>query len=141
MKRVYWDSMLFIYMLEANPIFAPKVERLYDAMLRRGETLCTSIFTVGEVLTGPRKRSDFNGVKGIRSFFGSPVVEVLPFTIEVAERYSSIRAETRVRQADAIHLASAAAYMVDLFVTNDDNLRALSIPGIRYLADLDGKVW
>jgi predicted nucleic acid-binding protein len=140
-KRVYWDSMLFIYMLEANPIFAPKVESLHEAMIRRGETLCTSIFTVGEVLTGPRKRNDVNGVKGIRRFFAGKAVEVLPFTMEVAERYSGIRAETRVRQADGIHLATAAASGVDIFVTNDEKLGMLSIPGIRLLADLDGKIW
>jgi hypothetical protein len=60
--------------------------------------------------------------------------------MEAVDRYSMIRAGTRVRQADGIHLASAAAAAVDLFVTNDDKLRTLSIPGIRFFADLDGKV-
>jgi predicted nucleic acid-binding protein len=51
-----------------------------------------------------------------------------------------IRAETRVRQADGIHLATAAAAGVDLFVTNDDKLQKLVISGIRFFADVDGKV-
>jgi hypothetical protein len=45
-----------------------------------------------------------------------------------------------VSQADGIHLASAAAAGVDLFITNDDKLRKLRIPGIRFFADLDGKL-
>lgn len=140
MSRVYWDSMLFIYLLEANPVFGQRVQRMHDAMVRRGDILCTSIFTVGEVLTGPRKQNDAHGINGIKKFFGSKDVEILPFTTEAADKYSMIRAGTRVRQADGIHLATAAASMVDLFVTNDDKLRTLSIPGIRLFADLDGKV-
>jgi predicted nucleic acid-binding protein len=139
-NRVYWDSMLFIYLLEANPVFGARVQRLYQGMLRRGDILCTSIFSVGEVLTGPRKRNDAAGVRGLKKFFGSKEVEILPFTIEAADRYSIIRAGERVSQADGIHLAVAAASGVDLFVTNDGKLRKLRIPGIRFFADLDGKL-
>lgn len=140
MNRVYWDSMLFIYLLEGNPKYGGRVQRMHEAMLRRGDILCTSIFTVGEVLTGPRKRNDVAGINGLKKFFDSKDVEILPFTIEAADRYSMIRAETRVSQADGIHLATAAAAGVDLFITNDEKLRALTIQGIRFFADLDGKV-
>lgn len=141
MNRVYWDSMLFIYLLEANPVFGKRVQRMHEAMMRRGDNLCTSIFTVGEVLTGPRKRNDVAGISGLKKFFGSKEIEVLPFTIEAADRYSAIRAETRVSQADGIHLATAAVAGVDLFVTNDDKLQMLTIPGIRFFANVDGKVF
>lgn len=140
MNRVYWDSMIFIYLLEANPHFGARAQRLHEAMARRGDMLCTSVFTIGEVLTGPRKLKDHAGVKALKTFFGSKEIEILPFSLEAADRYSIIRAETRVRQADGIHLASAAAAGVDLFITNDDKLGKLSIPGIRYFADLDGKL-
>jgi predicted nucleic acid-binding protein len=109
-------------------------------MLWRGDILCTSIFTVGEVLTGPRKQNDAAGVNGLKKFFASKDVEILPFAIEAADRYSMIRADTRVSQADGIHLATAAASGVDLFVTNDGELRKLKIQGIRFFADLEGKL-
>jgi predicted nucleic acid-binding protein len=132
--------MLFIYLLEANPVFGERVQRMHEAMLRRGDMLCTSVFTVGEVLTGPRKLNDDAGIGGLKKFFGSKEVEILPFSLEAADRYSMIRAEARVSQADAIHLATAAAAGVDLFVTNDDELRKRVISGIRFFADIDGKV-
>ena len=141
MNRVYWDSMVFIYLLEANPDFGERVQRMHQAMLRRGDILCTSVFTVGEVLTGPRKRNDLAGIGALKKFFGSKDVEILPFDLEAADRYSIIRAETRVSQADGIHLATAAAAGVDLFITNDDKLQPLAIPGIRFFADLDGRVF
>lgn len=140
MNRVYWDSMLFIYLLEANPVFGKRVQQTHEAMLRRGDILCTSVFTVGEVLSGPRKRNDLVGINTLTKFFDGKEVEILPFNHEGADRYSIIRANMRVGQADGIHLATAATARVDLFITNDGKLRTLSIPGIRFFADLDGKV-
>lgn len=141
MSRVYWDSMLFIYLLEAKPDYVKKVRRIHSAMLQRGDVLCTSVFTFGEVLTGLRRQRDEEGIRGVREFMLSDEVEILPFNIETADRYSMIRAETRVSQADGIHLATAAAAGVDLFITNDEKLRTLAISGIRLMVDLDGKVF
>lgn len=140
MTRVYWDSMLFIYMLEANPAFGPKVRKILHQTANRGDAVCTSIFSIGEVLTGPRRRGSESGVRAIQNYFLSGAVEVLPFTEAIADRYSVIRAGHRVSQADAIHLASAAEAAVDIFFTNDNDLRKLSVAGIKFFADLDGKI-
>ena len=141
MNRVYWDSMLFIYLLEGNREFGGRVMRLYEAMQQRNDILCTGIFTVGEVLTGPRKQNDVAGTQVIKDFFAGKEIELLPFGIESADRYSMIRATESVSQADAIHLATAAVAGVELFVTNDKKLRSLLVPGIKFFADLDGKLY
>ncbi|MFP5206049.1 MAG: type II toxin-antitoxin system VapC family toxin [Acidobacteriota bacterium] len=140
MIRVYWDSMLFIYMLEANPTFGPKVRKILQQTVNRGDTVCTSIFSLGEVLTGPQRKGSQSGVEAIKRYFLSGAVEILPFTEAMAERYSLIRATHRISQADGIHIAAAAEAGVDIFFTNDIALRRLSIPGIKFFADLDGKV-
>ena len=41
------------------------------------------------------------------------------------------------RSADAIQLACAAHYGVDLFITNDQHLHKLTIPGIGFIAPLE----
>lgn len=140
MSRVYWDSMLFVYMLEAHPINGRLVDKILDSIIRRQDTLCTSVFGAGEVLAGPWRRGSQFEIDTILRFFRGGSVEVLPFTLETADRFASIRATNKVSPADAIHLASAAEAGVDIFVTNDGDLRKLSIPGIRLFADLDGKV-
>jgi predicted nucleic acid-binding protein len=132
--------MVFIYLLEGNPVFGKRVQHMHEVMLRRGDVLCTSIFTVGEVLTGPQKRKDVAATAALKRFFGGKEIEILPFTLGAAERYGVIRAEERVSQADGIHLATAASAGVDLFITNDEDLHKLVIPGIRFFADVDGKV-
>jgi predicted nucleic acid-binding protein len=84
--------------------------------------------------------NDSAGINALKKFFDGKEIEILPFNMEAADRYSIVRAQTRVRQADGIHLATAGAAGVDLFVTNDGDLCKLVISGIRFFADVDGKV-
>jgi predicted nucleic acid-binding protein len=143
MSRVYWDSMMFIYMLEGNPTFGPLVLGILDDMDRRGDALCTSIFCLGEVLTGPRKLNSMAGINRVKRYFASDVVDVLPFTIETADRFSLIRATTAARPADAMNLATASAAGVDVFFTTDDKLLKLQlqIPGIQFITGLDARIY
>lgn len=142
MSRVYWDSMLFVYVFEGNLTFASQVRAILDEMQRRGDVLCTSVFTMGEVLTGPRRFGQPADVTRARQFFvSSGRVELLPFSVETSDRYSVIRASNRVEPADAIHLATASEFGVELFLTNDRRLHKLSIPGIHFIAGLDGKIF
>jgi len=139
--RIYWDSMLFIYLLEGNPIFGPKVRKILSRIVSRGDALCTSVFSIGEILTGPRRRGSISGVDAVKQYFLSGAVEILPFTEATADRYSLIRGANKVSQADGIHLATAAEAGVDVFVTNDGDILKLSIPGVKFFADLDGKMF
>ncbi len=137
MSRIYWDSMLFIYLIEGNPEYAPRVKSIHEEMVRRGDVLCTSVFTLGEVLTGPRKAGAQRVVDQIRQFFlESGQVEMLPFSAETADRYSIIRATAAASSADAIHLACAAESGVDLFITHDAKLQKLTIAGIHFITGL-----
>ena len=126
--------MLFVYLFEDHPEHAARVDRISKAMDRRGDSLCTSVFTLGEVLTGTLKRGDSSAAARVRESLRPPRVEMLPFTVATAERFARIRAENRVSPADAIHLASAAEANADLFLTNDRRLSGLVIPGIQFIA-------
>src|ERR1700732_857417 len=96
LSLIYWDSMLFVYLLEAHPVFGPTVDRLLDAIIRRGDTLCTSVFCAGEVLAGPRRIGSNSGVDAVMRLFSGGTISVLPFTLETADRFATIRASTRV---------------------------------------------
>jgi predicted nucleic acid-binding protein len=138
MSRVYWDSMLFIYLFEENPSFIARTREILSGLNRRGDTLCTSVFTLGEVLIGPRKAGFLDEVNRTRDFFlKSGRIELIPFTDSTADRYSAIRARTSVKAADAIHLACAAESGVELFITHDKSLQKLAIPGIHFITGLD----
>lgn len=141
MSRVYWDTMLFAYILEGNPVFGQAAREAYLEFLRRGDTICTSVFTLGEILVRPRMVKDDAAYGAIRRFMHSGEIELLPFTAETAEQYSSVRAQTRLKAADSIHAASAILAKVNLFVTNDLEIRKQKIPGLPLIAGLDGRVF
>ena len=137
MSRIYWDTMLFVYWMEGHPQYGQRVQEIHRKMEQRGDTLCTSVFVLGELLVKPHKLKKMDLTQAIRDFFQSSEIEVLPFDMEAAELFARIRAEHNVSPADAIHLASAAQARVELFLTNDRQLSRLNIPGVHFIASLD----
>src|SRR6202161_4923979 len=109
-------------MHEDHREFGPLVRHIYEGMIARNDTLCTSVFTLGEVLTLPLRLKDEAATAAIRVSMLSGEVELLPFTLAPAERYGQIRALCAVNPADALHLATAIETKVNLFVTNDHSL-------------------
>lgn len=137
MSRIYWDSMLFIYWIEDHPTHARRINQILERMTQRGDLLCTSTFTLAEVLTGPYRRGDERLANRIREVFQSPAIEALPFTTATANLYATIRGRFGFSPADAIHLASAAEVKTDIFLTNDDALAGKGVPGIQFVAKMD----
>ncbi len=137
MSLIYWDTMLFVYLIEENPEHYGTVEKLVLQMAERGDTLCTSIFTRGEALVGAQRPGGERVAQKMRDYLRSPIVDILPFTLETADHYARIRATNNVSPADAIHLASAAAAGVDLCLTNDRSLKRMIVPGIQFVAGMD----
>jgi len=136
MARVFWDTNLFIYLFERNAEWAPRVVEIREKMLARRDHLLTSWLTVGEILTKPKELQNAILEKSYLNFFLSGSVELIPFDCEAAKRYSEIRSRERVRPADSIQLACAAAAGTDLFVTNDSRLSSLVVPGITFITSV-----
>ncbi len=137
MARVFWDSNLFIYLFEENKQWAPRVIELRKKMLLRGDELLTSHLTVGEVLTKPKQLNNAMLEKSYSNFFGSDAITLVAFGSEAAQKYAEIRSRHRVRPADAIQLACAAAAATDLFVTNDYRLSEIVVPGLTFVTGLE----
>ncbi len=137
MSRVYWDTMLFIYWLEDHPEYAGRVDAIRSRMEQRHDQLITGAFTFGEVLAGSYRKGTSQLADQSRRLLRSVVAEVVPFTLETADRYARIRGTPGITPADAIHLASAAQAGTDLFLTNDKRLLGRIVPGIKFIASLD----
>ncbi|MGH9530589.1 MAG: type II toxin-antitoxin system VapC family toxin [Terriglobales bacterium] len=137
MSRIYWDTMLFIYLLEDHPQFAKKVNSIHARMQERQDQLITGAFTFGEVLAGVHRRGAPQLADKFRDLLRNAVEEVIPFTIETADHYARIRGTAGVAPADAIHLASAAQARTDLFLTNDKRLFGKIVPGIQFIGSLE----
>jgi predicted nucleic acid-binding protein len=137
MARVFWDTNLFIYLFEKNAEWSPRVIELRRKMLARGDELLTSCLTVGEVITKPKQMNNAMLERSYLSFFPSGAVELVDFSLDAAQRYGDIRNRERVRPADAIQLACAAAARTDLFVTNDNRLSGLVVSGVTFVTGIE----
>jgi len=136
-SRIYWDTMLFIYWLEDNPQFAKRVDAIRSRMQQRNDQLLTGALTFGEVLAGVYRKGGAALAGETKRLLQSVVAEVVPFTVEAADRCGQIRGSLGLPAADAIHLASAAQAGTDLFLTNDKRLLGKFVPGVQFIASLD----
>jgi predicted nucleic acid-binding protein len=132
--RVFWDTNLFVYLLEGGD-FAARVRQVRSRMLERGDQLLTSALTLGELLVKPRER-DEESVRDHETTIRQ-IATILPFDADCAPRYASIRADRTIKAQDAIQLACAATAGVDLFITNDDRLSRKVVPGVKFITSLD----
>ena len=134
MTRIFWDTNLFIYLLEGGR-FAPRVRDLRKRMAERGDELFTSALTLGELLVKPTEAGEAASRDHRASL--EQAATIVPFDTEAAVHYASIRADRTIKPPDAIQLACAAAANIDLFITNDDRLSSKVVPGVKFVTSLD----
>jgi predicted nucleic acid-binding protein len=135
MSSVFWDTNIFIYLFEDAPRFSPQVTALRQRMMVRGDQLVTSTFTLGELLVKPTKTKDAKAVAYYQQLLPATSV-LIPFDEKAATAYAHLRTDPTMRQPDAIQLACAGSFGVDLFVTNDQHLLSKRVPGIQFIVDL-----
>jgi len=132
--RVFWDTNLFVYLLEGGA-FAARVRRLRARMLERGDELVTSALTLGELLVRPRERSE--SAARDHETTVRQIATILAFDAACAPRYAAIRADRTIKAPDAIQLACAAGASVDLFITSDDRLSRKHVPDVKFITSLE----
>jgi uncharacterized protein len=136
MSRIFWDTNLFIYLLEDYKELSVKTIALRRKMLERGDHLLTSTMTLGEILVGPWRRGDHAICSRYEEQLSKGAV-LVPFDVKAAKLYAQLRSERSLKAPDAIQLACAASANVDLFVTNDERLKSRHVEGIQFIVPLD----
>ena len=136
MSLIFWDTNLFIYLVEEHLLFSPQVQAIRARMLARRDNLCTSALTVGEALVGPTVKDDHHMIREYKSILRPPLVKIIPFEAECGEIYARIRTDRTISRTDAMQLACAARAGVDLFITNDRRLGGKHVPGIQFIAGI-----
>ena len=136
MSRIFWDTNLFIYLLEGAGDSFQLVRKLLDRMAERRDELLTSTLTLGEVLVKPLEIGRSDLAERYERFLDSPGVRIVPFDREGSRIYARIRQDRSIRPPDAIELACAAAAGTDLFITNDARLSRKTVAGVQFIAPL-----
>ena len=135
MTRFFWDTNLFIYRWDTNSVLFTPVRTLHNRMIANNTALVTSTLVLGELQVGPGKTGDSALALRYKTAL-SQLATVVSFDEAAADNYTYVRQNTKAKGPDAIHLACAAAHGVDLFITNDDKLQGLRIPGIQFVVSI-----
>ena len=135
MSRVFWDTNLFIYLIEDSGERGARVGQLAQRIMERKDQLCTSTLTLGELLVKPKEAGNQALCQKYEAVL-SQNVELIPFDEDAARLYAVMRQDRTIRAPDAIQLACAAQAEVDLFITNDDRLSQKVVPGVQFITSL-----
>lgn len=137
MRRIYWDAMLLIYLLDNHVQYSARVQALLEHSFERNDQLLTSCVGLGEVMAGAHKAPHSSTAKIVRKAIDEMGFLYLPFGAAAVDTFSDLRSIQSVKTADAIHLACASAAGVDLFLTGDTKLTKLYVPGIHFIVDFN----
>ena len=135
MSRIFWDTNLFVYLIEDFGPLSARVVVLRTRMLERGDQLLTSALTLGEVLVKPMEMGREDLQHTYEEALTTAAV-VVPFDERAAVAYARVRKDRSIRPPDAIQLACASHAGVDLFITNDDRLSQKVVLGIHFVCSL-----
>lgn len=136
--RVYLDTNLFIYAVEAIAPYAERVSPLFQAADLGTVRLVTSLLALAETLVMPCRRGDDTLITTYRELFTHPPSGLLVAQLDAAtlERAARLRATIgSLRLPDAIHLATAESEQCDLFLTNDRRLKDMTVLPVVVLAE------
>lgn len=133
--RVCLDANCVIYLVEKNPLWAPKLVSRLATARAAGDSLAVSDLARSECLIGPLRDGDAAALADYQRFFSSPAVEMLPLTPTVCERAAELRVASglKIKLPDALHLASALEHGCGLFLTNDAQLAGCAAIAVEIL--------
>jgi uncharacterized protein len=140
MSRVFWDTMLLIYLLEGNPAFRPRADELLARSRRRDDSLFTSCLAVGEVMAGVERFDRPLKASAVRDALEEIGFRFLPFDAGSMRPFSLLRGREKLKVTDAVHLACAASAGIDLYLTGDTQLLKLDVPGVQFIADFNSSI-
>lgn len=137
MSKVFFDTNLFIYLLEDSGERGARVGDLVQWLSDRKDELLTSTLTLAEVLVKPLSLGDEAWAGRYEKLLNGPGISVLSFDRACARIYAQLRQDRTLMAPDAIQLSCAASARCDLFITNDDRLSRKIVPGIQFITSLE----
>ena len=118
-KKIYLDSCIAIYVVEAHPLYASKVTAELNAL--PAAQICYSPLVRLECLVKPLQAQNQPLQNLYAQFWAAQ--QNLSLVDDIFIRAAQIRADfPSVKTPDAIHLATALHYGCDEFWTHDDRL-------------------
>jgi predicted nucleic acid-binding protein len=125
--RLGFDTSPLIYFVERRPNYFERARELIVAVDSGRVRGFSSVITLTEVLTLPKRAQNPVLVDAYRTLLlSSHNFEVLTVDFDIAETAAELRARHSLRTPDAIQIAAALSARCEAFVTNDAALKRVS---------------
>ena len=114
------DSAPLIYFIEQRKPYVDLLRPVFRAVEEGQFSLVTSVVTLLEVMVQPIRHDDealANNYQDI--LLNGTNIRMEPVTLTIAQVAAELRAESRLKTPDAIHLATALQHQAAAFLTND----------------------
>ena len=119
-KTVGLDTAPLIFYIEDHPIYADMLAPFLEAVNAGDIRVVTSTVTLLEVLVQPMKHGDDSLAHRYNDILlSSPYIFTVPVTPATAQTAAELRATSKLKTPDAIHLATAINHHASDFLTND----------------------
>lgn len=119
-ERIFFDTAPLIYLFEKNEQYEAVLRTFFSNPTVRQCRWSTSVITLIEVLTLPRRNGLTRLEDAYRRFLtDSQRIELKAADADVCEKAVHFRAEYGLKTPDAIQLATAQVFRADIVVTND----------------------
>ncbi len=132
-RKVYFDTNIFIYVLNNTPDVAQPCLALLQACEDRQLIGLTGDVTLAELLVKPLQANDAAAVAAVRELLiEDGAIGLLGHDRAAFEKAAALRAQYGLKMVDALHLATAQLAGAACLISND--LRLPSLSGLECLS-------
>ena len=119
-KLVFLDTMVFVYLLERNPIYVSLAKDVLRNVEAGKLEALTSALTLAEVLTGPAQTQDVEAIRDYEIYLTNfPHLKIMSVEPRHAPAIAKVRALTKLRTPDAVQIVLAEVAGADAIIGND----------------------
>lgn len=119
-NHIYLDANVIIYAIEQGSRFTSSLHELFETLDAGINVATTSDLTLAEVLVMPlTAQSDDLVARYERLLSGAGPIRIAPVSHGILRLAAQVRADTKLKLVDAIHLATAIELGCRVMVTND----------------------
>lgn len=133
---VYLDANPIIYTVEIHPVYSPLLQPLWLAAQAKTIEVVSSELALMETLVGPLKSGNTTLERQYEQALLGTDMRLIPITQIILREAARLRATTKLKTPDALHLATAQQAGCVLFVTNDAGFRGVASLPLVILDDL-----
>ncbi|GFE71680.1 PIN domain-containing protein [Chroococcus sp. FPU101] len=134
--KVYIDSAILIYSVEAHPDYRELLRPLWLSLQASEIEVISSELSLMEVLIVPLKNNDSALVNDYRELMLNGEMQLIPINSTILTQAAQLRATTNLRTPDAIHVATALNTGSTMFLSNDRRIRQVPNLSIIVLQDV-----